>query len=154
MEPPRLTEHRRGDVAIWPWYLYVGLVVKYIGIVGYGIHSAIVGVPTIGIVIGWEFQMVWPVGIATFAAAALVGTIRSWGGRGAWLEIMATTLLLLLFVVYSATLAYRAVALGSPERGPSAWLPMILTIFPAIRYLVLVANLGGDRAEKRRRNRR
>lgn len=122
-----------------PGALALALILKYVALVGYGLTASVLRVPSFVSVGGSLFALAWAVVIFVFASLALAATARTWYTGHFRLEKWAIAGLVLMFLAYSVVIVVRG-ALQNDWVGASvAWLPVILSILPTIRYYSLSA---------------
>lgn len=125
--------------------LTIALLVKYTGLVVYGVWAGIVEVPTMVAVGSSAFAFAWAMTVTGAALLAGAGTLRTWLTGRYRFEKWATAVLILSFMGYSYALIYRALFDGVAGAAPLALLPVILCALPAIEFFKLVrsAKSGG-----------
>lgn len=123
---------------------YGRLITKYAILAMYGLGYTIVSIPTITAVSGpwWAYAWAWLVLILSIVA--IIGTVRGRNYNKHGLEIVATILLLALFVGYSAVIVFRAIAERDPAILPAALLPIALSVMP-YAHLLDIARTGQGR---------
>jgi hypothetical protein len=121
-----------------PEFFAIGLAAKYIGLTLYGICAIFVEAPSIAFVGGAIFAVLWAAVVTASGAAALAGVIRTMLTKRHRLEKWTTSILCFMFVIYAVALVVRGVTIGNMSTASLAWLPLIVTFFPMIRYLQLV----------------
>lgn len=119
--------------ALPPRAIALALLLKYLGLVAYGIHAVWVGVPSFTAVGGVAFATGWAAAIMVLAALSAAGVIRSWKTNKFRLEKIATASLIICFLAYSVVLAVRGLLLQEWSAITLAWLPINLCVFPAMR---------------------
>lgn len=117
-------------------------IVKYTLIAGYGLWSALVGVPTIRAVSGEIVESIWPWAIVVAAAVAIVGVIRSRSTGRAGTEVLGILLLLAVLAGYAITIYTRCVTEGTWDRAPTGVLPIVVMVMPFARMLDLSRRRG------------
>lgn len=113
------------------------LFLKYGLLVIYGIHAAIVEVPSFVAVGGPVFATLWAIIVCFFAGLALIGVYRSWMTNKTTFEKWTTGSLILAFLTYSIVLVIRSIDTESGATSALAWVPLALVILPIIRFYSL-----------------
>lgn len=118
---------------------YGMLVLYYCGITTYGATSTAFVSPALTAAGGGhEFAFLWAVVVTVSSALAVVGVILSRRLEFGWIEFGSTLVLIATLAGYTAALLARGLTI--PEAAvsiPLAWLPLILSVMPAWRLLVM-----------------
>jgi hypothetical protein len=114
------------------------LIVEYALIAAYGAASALVGVTTLDVTLGNTWSLLWPALVMLSALTSIVGVAIAMRGGRHRVEIIATTLLVVLLSSYSIAIVVRTFHDGHVERLPVALLPIIISVVPYARLLGVV----------------
>lgn len=129
------------DIGVTP-IPYTRLGVKYLLIALYGLSVSLVGLTTIGVVGGQQWETVWPLLLSVSSLGAFFGVIRSkyYGKEG--LEAVMTLATVALLASYSLAIILRTASDGDFIRLPAALLPIIAMVTPFGRVTDIVRSLG------------
>lgn len=139
--------HGHESFRLAPGSIALALALKYTGLVVYGLWAAFVEVPSFVVVGGSGFAIGWAATVTILALLALGAVLRSWFTDRYRFEKWATAGLILGFTSYSVVLIVRSSILADWDSIPLALLPVLLSIFPAIRYYSLVARQAREADE-------
>lgn len=129
---------KRQELGLSGAALGFALSAKYSILLTYGLWAAYVELPTFVLVGSSMFATGWALTVATFAALALVGILRTWFTGKYRVEKWATAILICVFLGYSFALVKRSVETEMWNATPTALLPLALCILPAIRFYSFV----------------
>lgn len=118
--------------------LCLALFTKYVGLTAYGVWAAIVELPTFVLVASSTFAVVWASVVSTAALLAAAGVARTWATGRFRLEQYATAAFIAGFSGYSYALIFRAITTANYDAAPTAFVPLIICILPAIRWFSLI----------------
>jgi hypothetical protein len=114
------------------------LVFYYCGLATYGATSVAFASPSLILVGGDTFAFWWAVLVTATSALAMLGVLLSRRLQTGWIEFGSTTLLISLLAGYTAALLIRGFTIhGGQGAIPLAWLPLVLSVMPAWRILVM-----------------
>jgi hypothetical protein len=123
-----------------PGSVALALGLKYAGLVGFGITAAIAVLPSLRAVGGDVLSLAWALSVILFALLSLIGVWRTWRTNRYRMEQYSSAALILACVFYSVAVLVRGMLLGDWGSIALAWLPVILMVFPTIRFYRLVVS--------------
>lgn len=133
----------RGDRGVTPIELvrpsfYGMMVLYYCGLATYGATSFVFLSPSLVAAGGDHFALIWASLVAGLSIFAAVGVAVSRRLRNGWIEFASTISLFSLLIGYSAALLLRGLTVhGATGSIPLAWLPLILSVMPVWRIMVM-----------------